>query len=312
MRKFLSLLLIVAIALGAVSMVAAQEDPIRVGSKQFTEQLVLGQIILIALEENGFAVEDRTNLGGTAVNREALLAGEIDVYAEYTGTAISNYFLEVDFVDQDSILLSSNNPAESYAIVSSLDAAINDMVWLQPAPANNTYSFAIDRSFAEENGITSAQDLADFLNAGNDLSLSTMDEFAQRPDGLEAYENTYSFQFNPDLTTVIAGGTPAQTSQALDAGEADVAVVYSTDGALLAYDFTVLEDPSNAQPVFAPAPVFRGEIVRENPEIVTILNPIFGLMDTNTLQTLNGQVEVDGLAPADVARTFLQENGFID
>ncbi len=313
MKKLLATLMIVVLAVFSLSVVAAQDDSvIRVGSKQFTEQLVLGQIIILALENNGFNVADNTNLGGTAVNREALLAGEIDVYPEYTGTAISNYFREVPFVSEDEILQYSNSMYDSYAVVSSLDAAIYDMVWLQAAPMNNTYSFAVMRSFAEENGIITAQDLADYVNAGNDLLLSTMDEFAQRPDGLTAYENTYDFTIAEDLQTVIAGGTPAQTSQQLDQGQADIAVVYSTDGALLAYDFTVLEDPMNAQPIFAPAPVFRGEVVRNNPSIVPILNAIFATLDTVTMQNLNGQVEVEGLSPRDVAETYLRDNGFID
>ncbi|MFW5709158.1 MAG: glycine betaine ABC transporter substrate-binding protein [Chloroflexota bacterium] len=313
MKKLLGLLLVLVLVISSISVVAAQDDEvIQVGSKQFTEQLVLGQLMLIALEEAGYEVEDNTNLGGTAVNREALLAGEIDVYAEYTGTAISNYFNEVPFVDQDEIVSFSGDAYASYAIVSSLDAAINDMVWLQPAPMNNTYSFAVMTSFANENSIYTAQDLADYLNAGNELQLSTMDEFAQRPDGLRAYENTYGFEIPEQSQTVIAGGTPAQTSQQLNEGQADIAVVYSTDGALLAYQFTVLEDPSGAQPVFAPAPVFRGEVLRANPEIATILNPIFATLDTTTMQSLNGEVEVGGQDPRTVAETYLRDNGFID
>lgn len=312
MKKLFALLMVGVLAVFSLSIVAAQDDTIRVGSKQFTEQLVLGQLMLVALEDAGYSVADNTNLGGTAVNREALLAGEIDVYAEYTGTAISNYFRELDYVDQDGILEFSNDAYGAYAVVSSLDAAAFDMVWLQPAPMNNTYSLAVLRTFAEENNITDALDLADLYNAGAELVLSTMDEFAQRPDGLAAYENTYNFQIPEELQTVIAGGTPAQTSQQLDQGQADIAVVYSTDGALLAYDFTVLDDPMSAQPIFAPAPVFRGEVLRNNPEIVTILNPVFASLDTMTMQGLNGQVEVEGQAPREVAENYLRDNGFID
>ena len=99
MRKTLYLVLVAVLAFGAFGTVAAQDnDPIRVGSKQFTEQIVLGQIILQALEGAGYAVEDRTNLGSTAVNRDALVNGEIDIYPEYTGTAISNHFQEISWV----------------------------------------------------------------------------------------------------------------------------------------------------------------------------------------------------------------------
>lgn len=142
------------------------DTPINVGSKQFTEQIVLGKIIVHALEANGYDVVDRTNLGGTAVNRDALVAGEIDVYPGYTGTVISNFFREIPWALASIPDGASGNAYLSYAIVSSLDAAINDLVWLNPAPANNTYAFAITRKFSEENGITTVPELADYINAG--------------------------------------------------------------------------------------------------------------------------------------------------
>jgi osmoprotectant transport system substrate-binding protein len=314
-KKYLSILLVLLIALGSFGFVSAQDSaPIRVGSKQFTEQLVLGQIILLALDDAGLEVEDRTNLGGTAVNREALINGEIDVYPEYTGTAISNYFTDVPFALESIPEGASSDAYMSYATVSSLDAAINDMVWLQVAPANNTYALAITREFSESNGVTSMDDFAAYVNDGGDVMLSTGDEFAQRPDGLTAFEETYDFDLTDDQMIVIASGTPAQTEQALAEGSNDVniAMAFGTDGALMAYDFVVLEDPSGAQPVFQPGPVFRGEVVRENPEIAATLNPIFALLDGPTLQGLNAAVEVDGESPEDVARAFLQENGFIE
>lgn len=315
MRKVLSLVLVLAIAFGAFGVAFAQEDgPIRVGSKQFTEQLVLGQLMLVALEANGFEVEDRTNLGGTAVNREALLAGEIDVYAEYTGTAITNYFREVEYIDVDELVTFSGDAYASYGIVSALDAAIFDMIWLQPAPANNTYAFAVMSDFAEENNLYTAQDLADFVNAGNEVVVSTGDEFAQRPDGIPAFEATYDFAFPEDSLIIIAGGTPAQSLQALNAGEngVNVGMTYGTTGELLGYDMVVLEDPDGAQPVYAPTPVFRGEVIRANPEIAAILNPIFAMLDNDTLQELNARVGLDGEDPAAVARDFLVSNGLID
>ncbi|MCA9839017.1 MAG: ABC transporter substrate-binding protein [Trueperaceae bacterium] len=304
MKKFL--LSAIVLMLGF----ALAQDPVRVGSKQFTENIVLGKLIVQALEDAGIAVEDRTNLGSTQVNRSALENGEIDVYPEYTGTAISNYFRTVDYANIPEG--ASQDAYASYAVVSSLDASINDLVWLRPAPANNTYAFAVTRAFADENQIFSVPELAEFINAGNFVKVATGDEFAQRPDGIPSFESTYGFQFSDDQLLIIAGGTPAQTEKALNEGANDVniAMAYGTDGALVAYDFVVLEDPSGAQPVFQPAPVFRGEVIRNNPEIAGILNPIFSLLDAETLQNLNARVEVDGENPDDVAASFLQENGF--
>lgn len=328
MKKFLSVAIVAFVLLSAISVglvnaqntpvqstssdssVSAQDAPIRVGSKQFTEQIVLGQLIVIALTDAGYEVEDMTNLGSTNVNREALLNAEIDVYPEYNGTAITNYFNDFDWVEIPEG--TAGNAYLSYALTSAYDAAINDLIWLRPFPANNTYALAVKTAFAEENGVYSAQDLADYANDGGEVMLSTGDEFAQRPDGLAAFEETYGFDLTDDQMTVIAGATPAQTSRALNEDEANVAMVYGTDGALLTYDFVVLTDELGAQPVYQAAPVFRGDVIRANPEIAGILNPIFGLLDNDTMQELNARVEVQGEDAADVAADFLSTNGFID
>ncbi|MGJ3237569.1 MAG: glycine betaine ABC transporter substrate-binding protein [Anaerolineae bacterium] len=312
MRRFISLALVVVMALSAFgATVSAQDEPVRVGSKQFTEQIVLGQIILAALADAGYAVEDRTNLGSTQVNRDALVNGEIDVYAEYTGTALYNYFSDVEWAEIPEEAYATRDLG--YALVSSFDAAINDLVWLEPTPANNTYAFAVTAEFAEENDVYTALDFADYVNDGGEVYMATGDEFAQRPDGIPAFESTYGFDLTEDQLLIIAAGTPAQTEQALNEGAngVNVAMAYATDGALQAYNFVVLEDPLGAQPIYAPTPVFRGEVIRANPEIAGILNPIFRSLDNVTLQGLNAAVEVDGENPAEVAQNWLTENGFI-
>lgn len=312
MRKTISLAVILTLMLSVFgATTSAQDDPISVGSKQFTENIVLGQIILVALEDAGFAVEDRTNLGSTQVNRDALVNGEIDVYPEYTGTALYNYFNDVEWASIPDEAY--RDRSLGYALVSSFDAAANDLIWLEPTPANNTYAFAVTRQFAEDNDIFTAMDFADYVNSGGEVYMATGDEFAQRPDGVPAFEETYGFDLTEDQLLIIAGGTPAQTEQALNEGAngVNVAMAYATDGALQAYDFIVLEDPLGAQPIYAPTPVFRGEVVRNNPEIAGILSPIFRSLDNVTLQTLNATVEVDGENPRDVAEAWLAENGFI-
>lgn len=311
MRKLTTLLIAIVVLVGAFGTVAAQDDAIRIGSKQFTEQIVLGQIMLVALEDAGYTVEDRTNLGSTSVNRDALVNGEIDMYAEYTGTGVTNHFQNVEYAEfpegasQDRVI--------GYSWVSAYDAAVNDLVWLAPAPANNTYAFAVTSAFSEENGLVTVEDFADYVNAGGEVYMATGDEFAQRPDGIPAFENTYGFDLTEDQLLIIAGGTPAQTEQALNEGAdgVNVAMAYGTDGALMAYNFVVLEDTLGAQPIYAPAPVIRGEVLRANPEISAILNPIFAALDNPTLQGLNAAVEVDGENPTDVATEWLLENGFI-
>ena len=311
MRKFVYVVLVAVLAVGAFGPVAAQDNTIRVGSKQFTEQIVLGQIILLALEDAGYDVEDRTNLGSTAVNRDALVNGEIDIYPEYTGTAISNHFQDVPWVEFPEG--ASRDRVVGYSQISAYDAAINDLVWLQPTPANNPNAFALTFEFAEANDVYTVEDFADYVNDGGDVYMATGEEFAQRPDGIPAFENLYGFELFDEQLLIIAGATPAQTEQALAEGAngVNVAMAYGTDGALMAYNFVVLEDTLGAQPIYAPTPVIRGDVLRANPEIAGFLNPIFISLDNVTLQTLNARVEVDGENPADVAGSFLQENGFI-
>ncbi len=311
MRKFLSFAIVAVLLLGVFANAAAQDDPIRIGSKQFTEQIVLGQIMIAALEDAGYSTEDRTNLGSTSVNRDALVNGEIDLYAEYTGTGVTNHFNEVPWVSFPDG--TSQDRVSSIALVSAYDAAANDLIWLAPAPANNTYAFAVTRQFAEENSLFTVEDFAAYVNDGGDVYMATGDEFAQRPDGIASFENLYGFDLTEEQLLIIAGATPQQTEQALNEGSGgvNVAMAYGTDGALMAYNFVVLEDTLGAQPIYAPTPVIRGEVLRANPEIAAVLNPIFAALDNETLQTLNALVEVDGENPATVATDWLETNGFI-
>lgn len=307
MKRQLSTL-IASVLLLAGGLGFAQDQPIRVASKQFTEQLVLGKIIVLALEDAGLAVTDQVNLGSSDVNRLALENAESDIYPEYTGTYLN--FVPASVEVPDGI---SQNAQGLYEWVSETDLEANNLVWLEPAPANNTYAFAVTRAFSEEHGMTSVADLASYVNDGGEVMMAVGDEFAQRADGLQAFEEAYGFELSDDQLLVIAGGTPAQTEQALAEGANNVnmAMAFATDGALKAYDFVVLADPEGAQPVFQPTPVVRGDVLEANPEIADTLNPIFTSLTNEALQELNAAVDVGGENPEDVARGFLEDNGFI-
>ena len=292
---------------GAVTF--AQADAIRVGSKQFTESIVLAKLIAHALEDAGFTIDDRSPLGGTDVNRSALVNAEIDVYPEYTGTALGLFFPDVDLPEG-----LTRDARASYDYLLEHDLARNDLRWLAPAPANNTYGFAVRRAFAEQHGLATMEDFAAYVNAGGDVTMAIGDEFAQRPDGLAAFESLYGFDLADAQLLIIAAGTPAQTLQALDQGANDtnVAMTFATEGAVVAYDFVVLTDPLGAQPIFNPTPVFRAAVIDANPEIPAILNPIFEGLTNEVLQELNARVDVDGESPDAVARSYLEEHGFLN
>ena len=308
MNRPITTVLALCVLLGA-SLAWAQTDPVRVGSKQFTESIVLAKLIVYALEDAGFSVDDRSPLGGTDVNRSALVNAEIDVYPEYTGTALGLFFPEREFPEG-----LTRDAEESYEHLREIDRELNDLVWLAPAPANNTYGFAVTRDFAEEHGLETMEDFAAYVNAGGEVMMASGDEFAQRPDGIQAFEELYGFDLQDDQLLIIAAGTPAQTLQALAEGASDtnVAMTFATVGAVVAYDFVVLTDPLGAQPIFNPTPVFRADVIDANPEIADILNPIFTSLTNEVLQELNARVEVDGENPDEVAREFLREHGFVN
>ena len=309
MKKLLTTLLTSSLLLAGG--LAFAQNPVRVGSKQFTENIVLAKLIITALENAGIPTNDQTPLGATDVNRAALLNGEIDVYPDYTGTAISNFLINEGADVPEG---ASSNAEESYRIVSEYDRENNNLCWLEPAPANNTYAIAVTEDFAEENSLTTVGDYAGYVSDGGNVMMAVGDEFAQRPDGLTAFENTYSFDLSEDQLLIIAGGTPAQTEQALAEGANGVnaAMAYGTDGALMAYNFRVLEDPEGAQPVFQPTPIFQCPVIETYPNIPEILNPIFETLDNETLQELNARVDVDGENPEAVAQSYLEENGFLE
>ena len=305
--RLLALGLGVAILAAGLSS-AQQKGTITVGSKLDAEARILGQMIRLVLENAGFKVNDRTRLGGTDITRKALLAGEIDVYPEYTGTAISNFFK-----GQKIPANAASNASLSYATVKSLDKKLNDVEWLMKAPANNTFAVAIPKTLSEKEKIVSVADLAAYVKRGGAVKMVGSQEFFDRDDAFKAFEKTYGFTLKPEQKVVIAGATTAQTESAAAKGTdgANAAMAYGTDGSLAALGLVVLSDPKGAQPVYQPAPIFRGKVLRDHPEIRKLLDPVFVTLSAPVLQSLNVQVDLQGKDPLDVARTYLQSKGLI-
>ena len=283
----------------AVAPEPAETGFVVVGSKEFTEQIILGQIAVIALEAAGFDVDDQTNLGGTAVNREALLAGEIDMYWEYTGTAWIAHLGHEDAI---------TDPDECYDKVKAEDAG-NGLAWLAMAPFNNTYTLMMKQDTGSELGISSISDLADYINGGGDASLCTDQEFYARPDGFKGVEALYGFQFDEEQVVMM---DPGLTYKALQDGQCTTAMGFATDGRIPAFGFFNLEDNLQFFPVYNPAPVVRQEIWDQFPSIATVLDPIAGALTTEAMMDLNKRVDIDEEDPVDVACDFLMSGGFVD
>lgn len=285
------------------------KGPITVGSKIDVEGPILGQIIIQVLEADGFEVDDQTRTGATDVVRNALLAGEIDSYPEYTANALTVFYADQEI---DPVIL--QDARLTFEAAAELDLENENIVWLEPAPANNTWAVAIPAALSEAEGIVTLQDWADYINGGGTVKVVGSQEFFDRPDAMPAFEAAYGFTLSPAQKVALATGDTAVTEKAAAEGTdgANAAMAYGTDGTIAALGLVVLEDPLGVQPIYQPAPIFRGEIIETYPEIPELLNPVFAMLDLETLQGLNAQVAIDGLDAAAVTQQWLAEQGFVE
>ncbi|BDP40314.1 ABC transporter substrate-binding protein [Deinococcus aetherius] len=285
---------------------SAAARPIVVGSKLDPEAQILGQMIVLTLKNAGLEVTDRTNLGDTGVNRKAILAGEIDVYPEYTGNAV---YL---FPEAKIGAKQAGDPGVIYALARRLDAG-NGITWLRPANVNNTWVIAVPGSLAAAQKLSSVADLARYLKGGGRFKIAGSPEFFNRPDTMPAFEAAYGFKLRNDQKLVLAGATPPQTQQAAASGTSGVnaAMAYGTDGSLAALKLVALKDPRGAQAVYQPAPLIRTATLKAYPQVEALLNKTFATLTQATLQRLNAQVALEGRTAQEVARTYLQGQGLI-
>jgi len=268
---------------------------VSVASKDFAEQYILGEMYAQLLEDAGFEVDQRGALGGTPILQQSLLNDELDIYPEYTGTGLLTV-LQMDVI---------SDPAVVFDTVSDAYAEQFDLVWLDPAPMNNTQAIAMTAERATELGIATFSDLA--AQAG-DLVLVSPPEFVEREDGLPGLQALYGgFEFANVLTV-----DPGLRYQTLTSGDADVTVAFGTDGELFAFGLTVLEDDKGMFPPYQVAPVVRQSVLDEYPEIAETLNALAPFLTDDTMQELNNRVTGGGEEPADVARSFLVANGLLD
>jgi len=291
------------VALG-MGLALAQKGPITIGSKIDTEGAVLCQMTKLVLEANGFRVNDRCSFGPTAVVRKALISGEIDLYPEYTGTAVTQFF--------PGEKIDARNAAQAYAKAKELDAK-NGIVWLAAAPANNTWAIAVPKALADKEQLKTIADFARYVNAGKPVKLAASQEFVDREDALKAFEKVYGFKLKPEQLLILPGGNTTQTEQAAARGTSGVnaAMAYGTDGGIAALGLVALTDPQGAVAVYQPALTVRKAVADKYPEIARLMNPVFAALNEATLSSLNAQVAVNGKNPADVARDYLKNKGLL-
>lgn len=310
-----------AALLTRVDAVWAQSDkPVTVGSKDFTEQFILGNMYALLLKEAGIPVETSINLGGTGVAQGALVKGDIDLYPEYTGTGLTEILkIPIDSVKNATPMagqatpLTTGSPAAGgagsidervYQIVKDEYKKRFNLVWLDQVPFNDTQALAVKRDFSEQQGLTTISQLAD--KAG-DLTVVAPSDFAEREDGALGLKRVYNLKFGK-----VLGVAPGIRYEALDQGQADVVLAFGTDGQVSGMDLVLLKDDKGLWPPYHVAPVVRQETLDANPKLADALNQVAPLLTDEVMSKLNYRVDgPDKEEPEDVAKSFLKDQGLI-
>ncbi|EID77238.1 MULTISPECIES: glycine betaine ABC transporter substrate-binding protein [Rhodococcus] len=274
---------------------------ITVGSKDFTEQVTLGYIIEFALSAAGAEVRDLTNIQGSNSTRDAQLDGQIDVTYEYTGTGWINYLgNEIPIPD----------PTAQFEAVRDEDLESNGMVWVDPAPMNNTYALAMSRQTAEETGITTLSEYADLVNRDPAAATTCVEtEFNVRQDGFPGMAAKYGFDPARANRQILQTGIIYQATA--DGTQCKFGEVFTTDGRIIALDLVLLEDDRQFFPKYNPAITMRKDFAEAHPQVAEVMAPISAALTNEEITELNRRVDVEGEEPADVAQDWMVEKGFV-
>ena len=276
-------------------------NKVTVSSKQFTEQLILGELYAQALADKGWDVTKKLNLGSEQVMDKSLQDGSIDIYPEYTGTAFIA-ILKRDPAD------APDTPEETYDIVSKFYENRKDtpMKMLKSVNFDNNYGIVMKTAKAEELGIENLQDLAD---NSDQLVFSSYSEFQNRSDGFPNMQQNYDdgFKFK-DIKIINQLGI---RYNALAQDEADVGIGFTTDGQLASPKLKVIEDTEKIWPIYYSAPVTTQKWLKDNPDAEKVLGEVVDSLDAKKMRELNGAVDLEQEDPEDVAKQHLQDEGII-
>ncbi|MGJ9421577.1 glycine betaine ABC transporter substrate-binding protein [Aeromicrobium sp. CF3.5] len=272
---------------------------VSVGSKDFTENILLGEMYAQALENEGADVDKQINLGGTSVNRDALTSGDIDVYPDYNGTGWTVFLGNED---------PSSDPTELYEVTAEADLAENNIKWIGTSEFNNTYGFAANGDLAEAEGGFDFDSMAAYLEANPDATVCMETEFPDRPDGLVLWEESTGYEL------------PRSQSQILDTGliytetadnNCDFGEVFTTDGRITALNLELVEDPG-AMIIYNASFTMDNELYDANADVYDELGTaIFDGLDNDKMAELNAMVDVDGMPAERVAQTYLEDIGVL-
>lgn len=289
----LMILLISLLVLSACTPSTNQEETIIVGGKNFTEQFIMSEMLSMLIEEKtDLNTELKTNLSGTVLF-EAIKAQEVDLYLEYTGTALI-YLGEEPTTDPDEVL---------EIVIEGFEKEL-DMRWSKPYGFNNTYAMVVTQETADQYNLKTVSDMA---AVADQLTLGGSYTFTERADGYPGLSEHYNFEFKD-----VRGIEPSLMHAVLEQGDVDVISAFATDGQIAAFQRVILEDDKQFFPPYDAAVIARSEVLEAHPELVDVLNLLAGRIDDLKMSELNAKVDLDQMEPRDVARDFLVEEGLID
>jgi osmoprotectant transport system substrate-binding protein len=282
-----------ALALGPHPAGAAAAPAVRIGSKNFTEQVVLGELFAQALEAKGVKVDRKLNMGGTLIAHQALVSHEIDMYPEYTGTALLNVLKAETMTDPEAVYQKVKKHYEEQF----------KLTWLDKSPFNNGYVLVVKPETAREYNLKTLSDLA---KVAGKLRLGSGPEFRDRKDGLPGLKQVYGIEFVDAKAFAIA-----LRYEALKTGNVDVVNGYSTDGQITANRLVRLKDDKGLWPPYNVAPVIDAKLAQDHTVVPQTLNAVTALLTDERMSELNWRVDGEKEEPKDVARDFLKKHGLV-
>jgi osmoprotectant transport system substrate-binding protein len=302
--KLLRSIAVAAALVLAAPGVAPAQAAVVISSKLSSESAMIGHMIRLLLDANGIKTVDRMTLAGTPIMRRAIIAGMIDLYVEYTGNAAFFFNVAADPAWKDL--------EQGYALGARLDYQAHRIVWLTPANASNAWAIAVRTDLARPNQLRTMTDFGRWVTGGGKVVLACSAEFANSAT-LRSLEKTYGFTLAPEQMIVLAGGDTSATIRAAAerTSGTNAAMVYGTDGAVVAAQLQVLDDDRHDQPMYAPVPIIREAALKANPRIAAIVRPLMQSFDRDTLQQLNARIQINGEPPASVAEDYLRSRGFL-
>lgn len=284
---------------GSITPVPALEGvTITVGSKDFTEQILVGYMAELALSAAGAEVRDLTNIQGSSNSRLALKTGDIDLTWEYTGTGWINYLGHTEPIPDEQ---------KQYEAVRDEDLQQNGLRWLPYSELNNTYAFGVTEAYAQQHNLRTTSDMTEFLKQNPDQGVFCVEtEFASRQDGMPGVQATYGFEPS-EVKTFGTGAIYAGIAN----GTCNFGEIFTTDGRIAGLNLRVLEDDKKFFPQYNICVVLREETYRQHPEIEQVMQPVAMALNNNEMIELGKKVDVDGEDPGIVARDWMIEKGFI-